>query len=74
VVRRELTIVQATTEQEIESGFVTLVQRRVGAPLVAQDPFFVDRREQIVALTNNHKLPAIYYQREFPAIGGQLRT
>ena len=34
--------------------------RRVGALLVGSDPFFGDRREQIIALAAQHAIPTIY--------------
>jgi len=48
------------------------VQQRIGALLVASDPFLFSRREQIVALANYHKVPAIYQWREFAASGGLM--
>jgi putative ABC transport system substrate-binding protein len=38
--------------------------------LVSSDPLFVARRETLVALVNQHALPAIYGRRDFAAAGG----
>jgi putative tryptophan/tyrosine transport system substrate-binding protein len=70
VLGRPVAIVDASDEQEIDAAFTTLAQRRTAALLVASDPFFFSRREQIVALAARHRLPAIYEWREFAEAGG----
>jgi putative tryptophan/tyrosine transport system substrate-binding protein len=70
VLGRPADIVGARDEPEIEAAFATLAQRRTAALLVASDPFFFSRREQIVALAARHRLPAIYEWREFAEAGG----
>jgi putative tryptophan/tyrosine transport system substrate-binding protein len=67
---RPVDIVDARDEREIEAAFATLAQRRTPALLVASDPFFFSRREQIVALAARYRLPAIYEWREFAEAGG----
>jgi putative ABC transport system substrate-binding protein len=49
-----------------------MVQNRVGALLVGADPFFVNRREQIVALAAQHAIPTIYPGRQYPDVGGLM--
>jgi putative ABC transport system substrate-binding protein len=68
----ELLIFRATNEQEIEAAFATFEKQRVDALLVAGDPFFNGRREQIVALATRHSLPGIYEFREYAAAGGLM--
>lgn len=68
--KRQIDIVHASTESEIDAAFATMVRQGVGALLVAEDPFFGSRREQLVALAARYKLPAIYYQRDFAKNGG----
>lgn len=41
-------VAEAATQQEIETAFEDLIGKRAGALIVVNDPFFVDRREQIV--------------------------
>jgi putative tryptophan/tyrosine transport system substrate-binding protein len=60
------------TDRDFESAFDGLVQRGIGALLVGVDPFFFARREQIIALTARHSLPASYPSREFVAAGGLI--
>jgi putative ABC transport system substrate-binding protein len=72
VLGRQIYIVSASTESDLESAFATLGQQRVRALLVAADPFFDDRRVQVVALAARHAVPTIYVRREFVAAGGLM--
>jgi ABC-type uncharacterized transport system substrate-binding protein len=68
----QLHVVRASTESGIESAFAILGQRKFDALLVASDPFFNSRREQLVALSARFALPTIYHQREFAVAGGLM--
>jgi putative ABC transport system substrate-binding protein len=69
---QEIKIVQAATAHDIDTAFVSLVQMSANALIVANDPFFVNRRDQIVALAAKHRMPAMYFSREFATGGGLL--
>jgi len=49
-----------------------MVREQIGGFLVANDAFFVGRREQIVALAARHAIPAMYFLREFATAGGLM--
>ena len=68
----QLPILKGGTESEIDAAFASLVQLQAGALLVAADPFFFSRREQLVALASRHAVPAIYPWREAVAAGGLI--
>jgi putative ABC transport system substrate-binding protein len=65
-------VLEASSEQDIDTAFATIVEQRIGALLVASDPLFTMRRETVVALAARHAVPAIYQWRDFPAIGGLM--
>jgi putative ABC transport system substrate-binding protein len=69
---QNLIILNARTESEIDAAFATLVQQQVEALIVTGDPFFVSRRDKIVALAARHAVPTIYTQREFVVAGGLI--
>jgi putative tryptophan/tyrosine transport system substrate-binding protein len=68
----QLPVLQAGSESEIDTAFVSLVQLHIGGLVVGTDPFFNSRREQIVALAERYAVPAIYEWREFAAAGGLI--
>ena len=63
---------QASTDGELEAAFQSIAHQRIPALIVASDPFFDTRRAKLVALAAQHKLPTIYYFREFAADGGLM--
>jgi|SRR5215831_2024378 len=68
----QLTIVKAGAEGEFGTAFAALGQLHADALLQGSDPFFLSRREQLVALAARHAIPAIYDQREYAAAGGLI--
>jgi putative tryptophan/tyrosine transport system substrate-binding protein len=72
VMGRQLTILKASSESEIDAAFATFAQRHDGALVIAGDAFFTDRREQLVALASRYAVPAIYSHRGFVASGGLI--
>jgi ABC-type uncharacterized transport system substrate-binding protein len=68
----ELHAQSASSDPDFETAFDAFSQRRVGAVFVGNDPFFMARRQQIVALAARYSLPASYYTREFVANGGLI--
>jgi putative tryptophan/tyrosine transport system substrate-binding protein len=65
-----LHIVTAGTEYEIDAAFTRLIEQGIDMLLVANDPFFQSRRDQIVALAVHLRLPASFPGREFVDAGG----
>jgi putative ABC transport system substrate-binding protein len=67
-----LTVLNASTEQEIVTAFDAFVEQKAGAVLACNDPFFGSYREQLASLALRHKLPAMSFRREFAEVGGLL--
>jgi ABC-type uncharacterized transport system substrate-binding protein len=56
--RKKLVVVKASTENEIDLAFTSLIQQQVEGLLVQPDPLFTDRRVKIVMLAARQALPA----------------
>ncbi len=69
---QQIDVLRADNERDIDQAFRTMVQQRSDALLVALDPFFNSRREQLVTLAAYHAIPAIYEFREFVVAGGLI--
>jgi ABC-type uncharacterized transport system substrate-binding protein len=67
---QRVVIFKARRESEFEPVFAAMAAQHMDALIVASDPFFNSRRDQIVALANRYRIPAIYEWREFVAVGG----
>jgi putative ABC transport system substrate-binding protein len=69
---QEIYVLNARTEPELSTAFMTAVEQQAGALLVAADPFFNRSRDQIISLAARFKVPAIYDSREFVVAGGLI--
>jgi len=49
-----------------------MVERRAGALLIASDPLFYGRREQLAMLAARHRIPAVHFSRDFVTVGGLM--
>jgi putative tryptophan/tyrosine transport system substrate-binding protein len=69
---QQILVLNADGGREIDTAFATIAQQGASALLVASDPLFFDRREQLIALAARQAVPAIYYLRAFSQAGGLL--
>ena len=67
-----LEIVNATTEQELETAFDALATMKIAGVIVAGEPFFDSRRHLIVTLAARKTIPASYSWRENVEAGGLI--
>ena len=69
---QKLLIVKAGSESDIDRAITAVGDQGGSALLMQVDPFLQTRRDQIVALTARHGIPAVYYYRDFAAAGGLM--
>jgi putative ABC transport system substrate-binding protein len=66
----QVLVLSASSDDEIEKAFETMVQQHIGALAIGGAPFFDTRRAELLALQFQHRLPAAYQFREYAAEGG----
>src|SRR6185369_6624030 len=71
-INQRVVVSGAANDAELNAAFRTLAEVRVGALLVAADPYFDVRRDRIIAFAQRQQLPAIYQFREYAVAGGLL--
>jgi ABC-type uncharacterized transport system substrate-binding protein len=69
---RQIEIFTASTNDEIDAAFASLVQKQADALLIGPGTLFFSRRAQLATLAARHVLPAIYFAREFVEAGGLM--
>ena len=67
---QRIEVFNASNEQDIEIAFASLAQRKIGGLVVTADPFFNNRRDQIISLATRYATPTVYFFREFATSGG----
>jgi putative ABC transport system substrate-binding protein len=67
---KQIEILTASTNLEIDAAFAKLAQKRADALLVAPQVLFSTRRVHLVTLAARHAVPTMYYQREYVEAGG----
>jgi len=66
----ELLVLNATTAEEIDAAFTSLMQRNVDGLVMGSDPFFQVRQDQVIALAARYRLATVYEWSEFVRAGG----
>lgn len=69
---RQLEVLTASTDHELETAFAHAVDRKVGALFINIDSFLFARRQQIAALAARHNIPTIHPFREYVTEGGLM--
>jgi putative ABC transport system substrate-binding protein len=68
----DLHFADAAADPDFEPAFASLAGLRVGALLIHADPFFNNRRAQLVALAARYAIPTMHEWRESVAAGGLI--
>ena len=67
-----LLIMNASSENEIEAVFSSLLEQRVGALVINANEFFTAHTKQLVALAARNRIPTSYQLREAVEAGGLM--
>jgi putative ABC transport system substrate-binding protein len=68
----KILVVNASSEPDLEAAFAKIVQQRADALIVAVDPLFNNRREELIKLAARHTVPTISYDTSFARSGGLI--
>jgi putative ABC transport system substrate-binding protein len=68
----ELQVLDANTESDFDAVFAKLVQPRTGGLLIAPNPVFNTRAQQLAALALKYAVPTVHGVREFALAGGLM--
>ena len=71
-VQQQVEVLNVSTGRDIDTVFASLARKPVDALLVGPSPLANNRRVQIVTLAAYHRVPAIYFLREFAEVGGLM--
>jgi len=69
---RQIDILYAGTDRDIDTAFVSLMEKRADALLVTPATLFLNRRIQLATLAARHAVPAIYFERANAEAGGLM--
>ena len=68
----QVKVFNASSSGEINAAFTAFVPERPDALFVSADSLFTTRRVQLVHLATRYAVPASYFSREFPEVGGLM--
>src|SRR5262249_28050862 len=65
-------VLHASTDRDFDPVFTTMVQFRADMLVIGADRYFFGHRDQIAAWAIRHRMPAIFFLREFATVGGLM--
>jgi putative ABC transport system substrate-binding protein len=68
----QIYFLNASTEREFQTAFAKIAEMHAGGLVISSDSFFFAHIEQLAALAEQNKVPAIFGFREFPVAGGLM--
>jgi ABC-type uncharacterized transport system substrate-binding protein len=72
VIGRQIEVLAAGTNREIDAAFASFVQKRTDGLLINPEPLFFDRQIQILTLATRHAVAVIYPARFWADAGGLM--
>jgi len=67
-----LHLLNASSSDDLKTAYAAMVKLQAKGVIVASDPFFDSRRDEVVALSATHAIPANYAWRENVVVGGLM--
>jgi len=71
-ISRPVEVLTASSNGDIDLAFAGLAQRRIDALVIAPDTLFTNRVSQLATLATYHRVPASFWTREYPQVGGLM--
>ena len=72
VIGREIGVFYAGNVDDIDAAFAGVVEKRSEVLLVSPSSFFSSNQMKIVELAAQHRIPALYFERDFAEAGGLI--
>jgi putative ABC transport system substrate-binding protein len=69
---KQLLVLKASNDSQLDSAFEKLIHDRIGALVIAADPFFMNRRDKLITMSDHHALPTVYDRPEWVSAGGLM--
>jgi putative ABC transport system substrate-binding protein len=69
---QQLLVYTASSDQELEGAFRSIVNSRASALLVVADPFFFQSSDHLIAMGARYRIPTIFWTGEIVAAGGLM--
>jgi putative ABC transport system substrate-binding protein len=66
----QLSFLNVNSDDDFDATFAALANRGIGGLFVSGSPFFISRRDRLVSLVAQQRIPAIYAWRELVDAGG----
>ena len=71
-ISRPVEVLTASSNGDIDVAFAGLAQRRIDALVIAPDALFTNRVSQLATLATYYRVPASFWTREYPQLGGLM--
>jgi putative ABC transport system substrate-binding protein len=69
---RQIEVFTAGNNGEIDMALASAASKQIDALVIAPDTLFSIRRSQLATLATHHRMPASYWTREYPEVGGLM--
>ena len=69
---RQIEVLTASTDADIDAAFMSIMQMRIEALLLAPDLWFDTSSSKMITLAERHRVPTIYATREQTEAGGLM--